>query len=330
MLDKTLLLDIPDGICLSTGDPLVFEKQVIYVGDFEKRDQQTGELEYRFSVDEETIDHWIKTHNDMLSAGLDVPMPKGHVENEPRKATALSYTKRPDSKGRVSLFAKLKFKDLECAKEFKDSQVSLYAPPACYHNGKTFVRPIRHIAFTDYPVIGDLDPLTTIAASYSSGAKTMSFKAIAQKLGVTVDEKATEEQAEAAITAAWAAKGTVQPAAPATTTTTIAASQVNDAPKRDPLLIKNALENRQLKIDALVASHKMTPAEAKTMKETWAAPTVSLSDESVNTFDMLLKTFNDREPIVALSKERSGAQQKVNQESPLVKDAKKRAEKAKS
>lgn len=332
MLDKTLLLDIPDGICLSTSDPLVFEKQVIYVGQFDKRNPQTNELEYSFSVDEETIDHWIKTHQALLSAGLDVPMPKGHTESEPRKATALSYSKRQDSKGRTSLFARLKFKDLECAKEFKDSQVSLYSPPVYYHQKQAFIRPIRHIAFTDYPVIGDLDPLTTIAASYSSGVKPMSFKAIAQKLGVTVDEKATEEQAEAAITAAWAAKGAA-PATPATvvppTTSAVAASVASPAtPARDPLLIKTAVENRQLKIDALVAARKMLPAEAKAMKDSWATETVSLSTENVSAFDMVLKTFNDREPIVALGQEKSGAQQKQVEESPLVKDAKARAAQA--
>jgi phage I-like protein len=322
MLDKELLLDIKDGITLSTNDPLVFEKQVIYVGDFTKRNPATGDIEYQFSVDEATIDHWVNTHTKLVGAGLDVPMPEGHTEeSSKRKATALELSKKPDSKGRTSLFAKLKFKDLECAKTFKDSQVSLYSPPVVYHQDLTLVRPIRHICFTDYPVVGGLDPLTTIAASYDNRSKEKSMlKELAKKLGIALaNDTMTDLEISAVIEKDYADKAALAlanpPAAPA------APVSGNQA---DPLKITTQ-ENRNLKIDNLVLSHKITTAEAKEMKALWAGDTLALSAESTAAFETLIKTFQNRKEIVALSGEKSGSQKPADEDSPLVADAKARA-----
>lgn len=324
MLDYHLLLDIPDGVCLSTEDPLVFEKQVIYVGQFNKWNSD-GTLDYKFSVDEATIDHWVNTHQQLLEAGLDVPMPEGHTESaSARKATALSLSRKPDSKGRTSLFAKLKFKDVECAKAFKDSHVSLYSPPVVKHGDKTFIRPIRHICFTDYPVIGGLDPLTTIAASYDDKGKNM--KELATKLGLKVPDGATDSEISAMIASAFAAAK--KPAAgpekkpPMKVAAGTSDPLLVDSAPADPLVVSLARDNRKMKIEHLVLSNKLTSAEGKDLISRWCdAEAISLSTESNQAFESIVSTFSSRAPIVALSGEGTGAQKKKAGESSLVKNA---------
>lgn len=320
MLDKNYILSIHDGVSISTSDPLVFEKQVIYVGDFEKIHPTTGVKELEFSIDETTIDHWVATHQQLVAAGIEVPMPELHTDlPSARKSTVLELSKKPDSKGRISLFAKHRFKDVETAKTFKDAQVSLYSPPVFYHQKQTFVRPIRHIAFTDYPVISDLDPSTTIAASYRSEVKPSMSKAIAQKLGLTLAADATDAQAEEAIVTAFNAK-------------TIAASQTPPAPApapADPLVLSTTRENREMKIDKLLHERRITSAKAAELKKSWAADTLSLSTESVSAWDSLYSTLKGLDPIVALSNEQTGAQNRPGEDSALVKNAKAIAAQAK-
>lgn len=322
MLDKNLLLNIPDGVCLSTDDPLVFEKQVIYVGSFKKWNND-GTLAYEFGVDEPTIDHWVRTHEELIGEGLDVPMPHGHDETKPRKATALSLSKKADSKGRISLFAKLKFNDVDCAKTFKNSQVSLYSPPSFKHQDKTFVRPIRHICFTDYPVIGDLDPFT-VAASYDLGGK-MNMKSLAKALNLSVKDDATDEQISEQIVSAFKAATKPADTKPADDKKkpAVAASQ-DGIVKPDPVMISLARDNRDMKIDKLVSQCKITSAAGKDLKAKWVeGDALSLSAESNSAFDSIMSTLNSLEPIVALSGEQTGAQKAKTEESSLVKNAQK-------
>lgn len=335
MLNKDLLLDIKDGdLCLSTNDPLVFEKECIYVGQFDQR-KPDGTLELSFKVDEATIDHWIETHDKLLAAGLDVPMPEGHTESaSARKATCLSLSKKPDGKGRIGLFAKLKFKDLQCAQTFKDSQVSIFSPKVTYHGQHAFVRPIRHICFTDYPVVADLDPLTTIAASAESpkGSDIM-LKALAKALGIDVAADATDEQVSAAIQKAFKEAGKKPDAkdtksGDAKPDVKIAASTTGTgtgADVVDPLMITLASDNRAMKIDSFVGK-KLTPAAAAELKKNWTGANISCSTESNNAFSSLVSTFESLPDLVAFSGERSGPQKFDSSTSGLVASAKKHNE----
>lgn len=327
MIDRALLLDIPDGILLSTSDPLVFEKQVIYVGDFSKR-RDDGSVEYRFSVDEATIDHWVKTHDELLKLGLDVPMPVHHTTDPTaRAATALSLSKRADSKGRISLFAKFKFKTLKLATDLKDTQVSLYSPPVLYHQDHTIVRPIRHIAFTDYPVIGDLDAMT-IAASYDKPKEQnlMTLKELAVSLGLEPKEDADDAAIAAMIKSAFT--DAKKPKEEESKLPVVAGDTPVKQKITDPLMISLARDNREMKIDSLVLSHKLTAAEGAELKKTYASEALSLSAESNQAFDMVMKTLGSRDPIIALSGEQTGAQKKKIEDGPMVKSAKKMAGKS--
>jgi hypothetical protein len=63
----------------------------------------------------------------------------------------------------VSLFATAKFADEASLNSLKASKVSLWAPDSTVESAiseKKWVSPIKHIAFTDYPVIPDQQPST--------------------------------------------------------------------------------------------------------------------------------------------------------------------------
>lgn len=325
MLDKPLLLDIPDGISFSTDDPLVFRKQAIYVGSFAKH-KPDGSIEMEFDVDEACIDHWVKTHNDLLEAGIDVPMPIHHVDDpQSRAATVLSLEKDKDSKGRVSLFARLKFKDVKLANDLKDSQVSIYSPPVYHHNKKTFIRPIRHICFTDYPVVGDLDPLT-IAASYDPKEKKMTLKQLAKALGVELKDDADDAAAGKAITSAFnALKKSVKASEDALEAEKNKPPVEEKPVPRDPLTVRLAKENRELKIDGLLNGKKITAAAAKGLKEKWCSETVSLSEDNVQAFDSVIASLETNQPMPVLAGEQSPAQKFDPDSNSLVANAKKRA-----
>ncbi len=173
---------------INKADPLLFRKQVIYAGNHAK-----GEGE-EFAIDEAMIDHWTKTGNQMLSDGVEIPMPKQHNENDPElnRGYVKEFVKAADSKGRPSLYIFGKFADQESAKLAKRANVSLFSPAKRAIAGKTYERPITHVSFTNYPVIRGLEGFTELRLSYDDDA--MSFAAD-DTLGI---DKAGRELAESA------------------------------------------------------------------------------------------------------------------------------------
>lgn len=327
MLDYPILFtNIPDlQLASATDDPLVLKKQVIYVGNFKKW-KNAREVEFEFDVDEELIDHWVKTHPMLLQAGLDVPFPIGHVDDpEKRRGTVVSLSKDVDSKGRTSLYAHIKFNDEKTRDQLKNSQVSIYCPPIVRHQDDVFIRPIRHICSTDYPVVGDLEPFA-IAAAYEpakpkSKGNSVMMKALAEKLGLTVPPDASDDAIAGMIFAKFeelmkkdvdgdgqVGEGDGEGDGEATP---VAASN-------DPMLLSLLRDNRKMKIDRLVADRKITPARAKGLKDKFTGKAISLSNDA---FDALYEELEANDPLVALSAESSGPQRVNRESSVLVKDA---------
>lgn len=143
-------------------DGLTYEKELIYVGDFEDKTRKL-----KFSVDESLVDHWLRTHDEMVKNGIDVPTPKGHTDDvESNRGKVIRVTKRLNEEGLPALFGVFKFRDKEAAKLAASANVSIYVPPEFTDGkGRRYVRPIRHVAFTDYPVIPGLGKFHAIAAS---------------------------------------------------------------------------------------------------------------------------------------------------------------------
>jgi hypothetical protein len=179
---------------------LVFEKEVVYVGDFVKKDNN-GEV--KFSVTPTVLEHWKTTWDRMLSNGVEVPWPVEHTDNpEAKRASVIGSQVKLDSKGRLGLFAKTRFVNKEAAKLAHSADVSIFVTPDFTDgNGNTYYKPIRHVALTNYPVITGLDKFQAIAASFVKKESPMpsALLPLAQKLGVPSAETLSDVQLEEAI-----------------------------------------------------------------------------------------------------------------------------------
>ena len=335
---------------------LTFEKEIIYVGDFVK---DLGDNEQqRFKVDENLIDHWIQTHNELTEAGVKVPMPVSHTRNvEATRAHVKSYTKKPDHKGRTGLFATLEFTKQEYADQLSGTDVSIYSPRTLKHQGKTYVRPIEHVCFTSYPSIGDLSEFTIAcemvqpqpaqepkpAPQQKPQLKgSVMIKSIADKLGIEAPEGVSDEalagmiyakfdalSAQTAKTEARKAAKDKKAVALENDSDELEGDELPPTLKPDPMVIELTNDNRSMKIDALVADHKITPARAKTLKEKYVVDgALALSND---VFSAVYEELKALDPIQALGKETSGGQRTSEmKESSLVANARKMAEARKS
>lgn len=329
MLDPNIVLSAKDlGAWSASGaDGLTFEKQVIYVGkDFKK--WEGSKVAYQFDVDEPTIDNWVAAFNDMQKEGIKVVVPKIHsFDPEDRRGEVIELSKKSDDKGRISLFAKIKFDKPEYAQLFNKSDVSLFSPPVLRHHDKTWVRPIQHIGLTDYPLISDLQGFT-IAAS-NVGVKNMDFlKTICAALGLEVPADATEETLVTLITDKFK---TLQEELDAAKTGASKEGEPNPddnkeaiAASNNPLMLSLLADNRAMKVDKLVSERRITPAQAKSLKATYVEK-VAPNDG----FDGVYNLALSNEPIRGLegtsatgSQSSSGTKK---QKSAIVADAEARA-----
>lgn len=169
---------------LSNG---LYRIETIPVGSFVKDNAKTGDAHERipFEVDLNTLKHWKRTFEDMKFNGIEVPMPLNHTEDpEARRATVVDFEIDKNDRGIDSLFTVFKFKNEEAEKNLKDTGVSIFVPPKFVDGkDKEYIYPIRHVAFTDYPVIPGLakmQPLA-IAASYVEVDKKVNSKVNSKK-----------------------------------------------------------------------------------------------------------------------------------------------------
>jgi hypothetical protein len=200
------------GFALATGDSdgTLFRKELAYPGTFAKVND-AGEMEFELPVDEGLIDHWVDTFEKMRANGVDVPVPIGHdTSPEKRRGTIERLAKEPSEapgrEGQPALFCYVRFKTPEVAAELKDSNVSLFMPPTWTDGMKRrYIRPIRHVAITDYPVIPGLSPFQEVAAGFElsqsgDSSMPMSTAELAKRMGITLE--AGEDPAEC-ILKAW-------------------------------------------------------------------------------------------------------------------------------
>lgn len=263
---------VPDTSPLAlsvANDPLLFRKELIYAGTFEKKTDNI-----KFSVDEQTLRHWHNTFIAMSANGIEIPVPKEHTTDPDAKRGTLIKTEIAlNPKGLPALFGFIRFKDAESAKQGKHNNVSIFVPND-FTDGKsnTYYRPIAHVALTDYPVIPGLGKFESIALSLVSEQQTMSLKAIAKRLGV--DDKTADAELEGAISKAIdallkkveaaASNPPANPPAP-TGENPPANPPTEGNPPANPPVVSAAFvsmlrENRNNKLQALVAGGQITPA----------------------------------------------------------------------
>lgn len=210
-----------------SNDSTLYRKEVVYPGHFVKK-TETGEIEFELPVDDALISHWVATFNRMKRNGVEVPLPIEHTSDpESRRGTVERLTKEFNpERGVDCLYAYVRFRDKKTGDALsKTTQVSLFSPPdAIDGHGNTYVRPIKHVALTDYPLIPGLGGFEkAVAASLSSdvtiAASTVALSenstmrknrlsrmaSLARRLGVRCADGATDEEIEDQIEAAWTA-----------------------------------------------------------------------------------------------------------------------------
>jgi hypothetical protein len=350
MLDKAFRftpLDDADTWQLAEGHgEHVYRKEVFYVGDFLMQDGEGNR--FPSAVTEEFIDELVATGTQMLSDGIDIPVPIEHTNSpEKKRGHVVKLAKEIDSKGRVGFFNYVKFRDADSAKAFANSDVSAYITPKFTSgNGKTYHRPLRHLALTDYPVIPALDRFEAISLSLSSGASNMPLKSLAKRLGITLEDGDDDAAIQKKIVTAYKAKG--KPAPKEAKLSDPPADPPND-PKKEPakqpetkkvspLLLSSIKDSRSAKLEKLVAERRITPSQRDVILSDYCTDegiTLALSDTAVDDgFDGLLNVLAKNEPYLK-SGEHSGPQvlelgisDQQGEKNPLIADMEKRAKSA--
>jgi hypothetical protein len=261
----------------TTGSGLIFEKELIYVGQFTK-----GELE--FEVIEETLDHWVLEFSNMAVHGFKILLPVEHTfDPEKNRGYVTALSKKPNSRGIPALFGRIEFADLQAAKLAKTTDVSIYSPPTYQMgNGYNAIRPITHVALTNYPVVPGLSPFETLAASLTQGS-SMTLIDLATKLGLQVPDGADDAAIAEIIMKAWAEATkkpepqAVDPAVTASLAEVLALLKPKQ-PEKDDVMLSILIDNRNLKIDGLVTAAKLSTAEATAWKKTYTPTAIALSN----------------------------------------------------
>lgn len=236
------------------GKP-IYIKELIYAGEF----QQSNGM--RFRVDEALLSHWATTNGELLSNGISVPVPISHTENpEANRGQVLKMFVDKNRNGVPALFGQIQFRDQGSAEIAKTAQVSLYSPPEFVDGkGNRYVRPIKHVALTDYPVVPGLQAFESIAASFVVPFKkeaTMPLKDLAKRLNIQCEDDA---QLAETIVASFEANTAL------ITSKDAEIEALRAKVPADPLTVTAAhkgmlRDNRSMKLDALVTKGHISPA----------------------------------------------------------------------
>ena len=139
--------------------------------------------------------HWAAVFSQMRADGVKVRICSQHTgASDPAKQHGELLALENEG---ASLYATFELLGKEAFELAVKNDVSLYSPSRFLAgNGKTYVRPITHVAICPDPVITGLAPFQRIAASLSNG-KEPDMEAILKALGLEAD--ATAEDILAAI-----------------------------------------------------------------------------------------------------------------------------------
>lgn len=356
-MTTNLVYQLPDlepfQLSTTANDPLVFEKEVIHEGQFEKDGK-------KFSISASNMQHWVQTHEQMKSDGIKVVMPAEHTEDpEANRAEVLKLYVKPNSRGLKALYASLRFNDEQAAR-LKNSDVSIYVPEVYEVNGKKYRYPVKHIAFTDYPAITGLERFKALAASLvlSTGAsKNMTIQQLADKIGVQGSVQMDDTAAETAIVAKVdelnkRVKDLEQMVTDLGGDPNAKPDGSGDAPPADgsgdtppAVAASNATfrgilkDNRIGKLDKLVAERRITPAQkADLVKEHCSDQALELSlTKDDKSFDTIFNALSKNPQFAAGGQERTKHQLSTTRneggstqtKNPLTADADARAAAAK-
>lgn len=176
-MSNNLYLRVPStapGLKLDSDKKgLTFRKELIYENaPGEQFVKKTDDKEQHFTVDADRLQHWEETGNEMIRNGLMVPTPIKHTDEPERNRGRIKrFEIGTNDNGRQALFGVVEFRDAEAAKLAASTDVSIFVPDKPVYDGfgNEYRQPIRHVCFTDYPVIPGLQGFEAIAASLECG-----------------------------------------------------------------------------------------------------------------------------------------------------------------
>ncbi len=312
---------------------LLYRKQVIYEGDFSQPDPKDPGVRKPWRVTREMVDNWATQGNLMLSRGVEVPCPKGHsTDPELKRATAKRFETGLDSKGRHSLFSYVEFTKPEYAEALAASNVSIYSEKKYSTGQHDYEWPPVHLAFTDYPVVPDLEPFEAVAASLLKIECSMdeTLLEIAGALGVEAPEDGSDEVLKALILQQIKVlKPEEKKADPPAEDKKVAAS-------RDPAILGIVRNARMTAIDALASGRHVTPAVAKELKRQYCGESIALSlDGTDRDFQGVVDTLklqkvlgSDEKTQAQVAASLLGGKPGTASTSPLVRQAREARERA--
>jgi hypothetical protein len=158
----------PDELAFADGNAWLmaddgsklYRKHILKLGHFVKK---TDGL--RFSIGEREFDHFEKTFAKMQENGVKVPLPLGHTDDDHKnRGWVVGIERNQDDPRYLDAIVECDHPEL-----IKENDVSVFVPPEFTDGeGNTYVRPIRHLALTPYPVIPGLGNFQAISASFES------------------------------------------------------------------------------------------------------------------------------------------------------------------
>lgn len=246
-------------------DKLVYEKELMYAGNFKKDN-------LAFSINAEILDYWDYTVKEMHANGIQIPMPLEHTDDPEKTRAFLEDTfVKNNTRGIPALYGKVKFIDEESVRLAASADVSIYVTDEFKDaKGNTYMRPIRHVAFTNYPLIPGLEKFKAIAASFVS-SEVPKMEKVLLKLATQLEIPNADTMDDTAIEAAI-----VSLIKPKQTTIELPAQLVAS-------LTNTFKDTRITKLNALVSAGKITKATRDLLESAWCnneALALSITDET--------------------------------------------------
>lgn len=241
-----------------------FSKDLIRAGDWVK-----ASTDQRFKIDAEWMAGRVAEFGRMKAAGVRVPVPVGHT-NDPEANRGYLEELWVDGDTLMGAIDLIGDKAIALA---STCEVSIYVPEKITDGkGNEYVQPIEHVALVTDPVISGQKKFIPIAASrggptvkvpvcrLSKGDSTMKWQDLCAALGLST-EGLDDTSGPAAVLKKLEEltsqnKNLSKEAADAKTA--LAASR--NKPEPDPVVLRLARENREMKLDRLVEAGKITPA----------------------------------------------------------------------
>lgn len=341
-----LVPNLEKGLQLSDVDPLVRRKELIYIGNFRKKNNSE---DIRFDVDETTLQHWHNTFIAMSANGIEVPVPEEHTTDlTKRRGTLIKTEIALNKRGLRALYGHIKFKDIESLKLAETTNASIFVPPELT-DGKdnTYHHPITQVALTDYPVIPGLEKFQSIAASLVlSENSNMSLRAIAKSLGIKDDVE--DKELETAIGKAIAElKKQIKASDPPEVTPTGAGAGAGagagNLPANPPVvslsMVNLLKDNRRMKLMDLQNKGKIVPAVREEFEKEYCSDTalklsLSLSANDTDPFEKMLSIIANNEAVMSFAEKTRGQSIALSnpidaKENPLIAVAERLAKEAK-